>query len=246
MRSEVWQEYTKVMVKEGDPPVEQPKAKCNRCSRLIAADPNKHDTSPLWKHYTSCVKKHEANKSQTVLNSDESGSLISWKFNQDRLREALVKMLILDELPFRCVEREGFILFMKEAQPLFKIPSRHTIRENCVKMYLTQKMHLRNFFGLKGMGRVSLKTNSWIGCNNTNFICVTAHCIDSSWNLHKNIIGFSKINSHKCDDLVSAITAILHDWRLFCCTLDNAATNDYAIKEMTTRFIERNMLLAGG
>lgn len=108
---------------------------------------------------------------------------------------------------------------------------------------------MRNFFDLKGMGRVSLTTDSWTGCNNTNFICVTAHCIDSSWNLHKKIIGFSKINSHKGDDLASAITAILHDWRLkrlFCCTLDNAATNDYAIKEMTTRFVERNMLLADG
>lgn len=65
----------------------------------------------------------------------------------------------------------------------------------------------------------------------------------------KKIIGFSKINSHKGDDLASAITAILHDWRLkrlCCCTLDNAATNDYAIKEMTTRFVERNMLLADG
>ncbi|KAG6413428.1 hypothetical protein SASPL_126137 [Salvia splendens] len=101
VRSDVWQEYTKVMVKEGDLPVERPKAKCNRCSRRIAADPNKHGTSPLWKYYTSCVKKHEANKSQTVLNSDESGSMINWKFNQDRY--------------------------------------------DCVKMYLTRKMHLRIF-----------------------------------------------------------------------------------------------------
>ncbi|XP_047949292.1 zinc finger BED domain-containing protein RICESLEEPER 2-like [Salvia hispanica] len=164
----------------------------------------------MWKHYTSCVKRFEANKSQTVINPDESGSLVSWKFNQDRVREALVKMLILDELPLRCVEREGFILFMKEAQPLFKIPSRHAIREDIVKMYLTQKTYLRNFFGLKGLGR---------------------------------------IYSHKGDDLASAITTIVDDWglnRLFRCTLDNAVTNDHAIKGIMTRFVERNMLLAGG
>lgn len=44
VRSDVWLEYTRVLVREGDSPVERPKAKCNLCSRYIAVDPNKHDT----------------------------------------------------------------------------------------------------------------------------------------------------------------------------------------------------------
>ncbi|KAF2282980.1 hypothetical protein GH714_043142 [Hevea brasiliensis] len=41
------------------------------------------------------------------------GTLTSWKYDEDVVREALVQMIIIDELSFRFVDGEGFRRFMK-------------------------------------------------------------------------------------------------------------------------------------
>ncbi|KAG6401024.1 hypothetical protein SASPL_137869 [Salvia splendens] len=62
-------------------------------------------------------------------------------------------MIILDEQQFRCVEREGFRLFCRDMLPNFKIPSRYTIRSDCVKMFLEERELLKVVFSRLGMGR---------------------------------------------------------------------------------------------
>lgn len=162
----------------------------------------------MWKHHQSCLKKH-ATQGQTMLNQEGSGSLTTCRFNQEACRIALCKMIVLDEIPFRFVERDGFKQFMRAVCPQFKIPSRYTIRADCVKMFVEQKEHVKVFFRERGIGRVSITTNCWTSINNTNFIFVTAHCIDKDWKLHKKVINFSKVCSHKGKDLAKAVMAVL-------------------------------------
>ncbi|KAH0743221.1 hypothetical protein KY290_031214 [Solanum tuberosum] len=52
--------------------------------------------------------------------------VVSWKFEQEQYRRALCRMVIVDELPFKFVEKEGFRNFMKVVQPHLKISSRTT------------------------------------------------------------------------------------------------------------------------
>ena len=40
-----------------------------------------------------------------------------------KLRMALVRMIIVDELPFRFIEYGRFIDFMAEVEPRFEVPS---------------------------------------------------------------------------------------------------------------------------
>ncbi|KAG6437108.1 hypothetical protein SASPL_102018 [Salvia splendens] len=242
-RSDVWVEFDKVIVDSVQ------KGKCKRCDSLIAADSKLNGTSAMWKHHASCLKKHEAGKNQTTLSQDDSGALLSKQFSQERARLALCKMIILDEQPFRCVEREGLRLLCHELQPKFKIPSRYTIRSDCVKVFLEESEQLKVFFSRKCMGRVSITTDCWTGVNNTNFICVTAHCIDKEWRLHKKIISFFDNSSHKGDDLAEVLIKALTNWgieRLFCCIMDNTRSNDVAIRQMKSTFNARNMLVANG
>ncbi|CAN0914993.1 hypothetical protein LINGRAHAP2_LOCUS28870 [Linum grandiflorum] len=70
-------------------------------------------------------------------------------------------MIILDELPFMFVEKEGFNGVMKEACPMFKMPSRRTIREDCLKLFLDESDKLITYFASKCRGRVSLITDCW-------------------------------------------------------------------------------------
>ncbi|KAG6394884.1 hypothetical protein SASPL_145475 [Salvia splendens] len=75
------------------------------------------------------------------------------------------------------------------------------------------------------------------------------HCIDKEWRLHKKIISFFDISSHKGDDLAEVLIKALTNWgiqRLFCCTMDNARSNDVAIRQMKSTFNARNMLVANG
>ena len=46
---------------------------------------------------------------------------------------ALSRMIIVDELPFRFVEHDGFIYFMGVVEPKFLVP---TVTRDCIKLWL--------------------------------------------------------------------------------------------------------------
>ena len=57
---------------------------------------------------------------------DTQGSesnFVAWKFDQELCRQALTKMIIMDELPFMFVQREGFKNFCNVMQPRFRLIS---------------------------------------------------------------------------------------------------------------------------
>ncbi|KAM3305828.1 zinc finger BED domain-containing protein RICESLEEPER 2-like [Capsicum chacoense] len=74
-------------------------------------------------------------------------AIISWKFEQEQCRRALCRMVIVDELPFRFVEKEGFRNFMKVVQPHFKIPSHYTVTHDCFKLFDEEKQKLKSHRG---------------------------------------------------------------------------------------------------
>ena len=63
-------------------------------------------------------------------------------------------------------------------------------------------------------------------------MCITAHLIDDDWNLHKKIISFVPVTSHKGEYIAKALESCLLEWGLknvFSITLDNASANDTAV-----------------
>ncbi|CAN0899662.1 Putative AC transposase [Linum grandiflorum] len=144
-------------------------------------------------------------------------------------------MILLDELPFRFVEHEGFRRFMLCVCPMFKIPGRKTVREDCFRMFLESKVVLKEYFRTECRGRISLTTDAWTSLSNLNFMCVTAHFINNDWKLCKKIIGFMQITSHAGNDIGEALAKCLEDWgikNIMCIATDNASSNDTAISYM--------------
>jgi hypothetical protein len=206
-KSSVWEHFTKV--EGGDP--EDPKSKCNYCSKLFSCHPRRLGTSSMLSHIRNSCKKYpgrfgKLDKSQSMLSFDAKkegqvgegsvGNLVIAKYNVQKIREALAKMVIVDELPFRFVEGEGFHDFMKTVESRFKIPSRYIVMKDCLKIFISEKEKLRAIFLTTG-ARVCLTTDTWTSVQNLNYMCVTCHFIDSDWNLHKRIINFSLIPKHK-------------------------------------------------
>ncbi|CAN0826992.1 Zinc finger BED domain-containing protein RICESLEEPER 2 [Linum grandiflorum] len=239
-------------------------AECTICNKKLKADPKKNGTSSLNYHARQCLinlnetlqnKNGGKGGQQTTLSYNPSGGLSAsktWVFNQKVIQVALAEMIIIDELPFRFVEHDGFIRFMVVCCPQFKIPCRKTIRAECVRIYLHSKGRMKEFFADSCAGRVSITTDTWTSVQNFNYMCITAHYVGKDWKLHKKIINFTQITSHKGDDIGETIATCLEEWglkNLFTVTLDNASANDVAwkylkkkVKEWGTDFIDSKYL----
>ncbi|XP_042029816.1 zinc finger BED domain-containing protein RICESLEEPER 4-like [Salvia splendens] len=112
-RSEVWDHFTPFLDNN-----KKQRAKCVHCAKTLCGE-SKNDTSSLKAHLSKCNKISTTGPRQTqlVLQSGQSSSLSSWNFEQEEVRKALAYMIIVDELPFKFVEGEGFKYFCLKSCP---------------------------------------------------------------------------------------------------------------------------------
>ncbi|KAK2415525.1 zinc finger BED domain-containing protein RICESLEEPER [Trifolium repens] len=222
------------------------RAMCIYCKRAYAADGNTHGTSNLNRHFKICPKNpnrviDKAQKTIVLGKQVEGDNNVSFKlveFNQQECRLELAKMIIIDELPFKHVEGVGFKRFMSRAQPRLKIPSRVTIARDCMQLYKEEKVILRSLLSLNHQ-MVSLTTDTWTSIQNMNYMCVTGHFIDESWELQKKILGFGLIANHRGDTIGKTLEKCLKDWgitKVCTVTVDNASSNNVALS-----YLIRNM-----
>ena len=261
--SSVWEHFTKedlpLTPPESDPLVEAPppKCQCNYCGSEFLCDTKKHGTSHLWNHFKKVCElspwKLEDQKQKVLSFEQVKGgkegdtSLVALAYNKEVCRTALTEYVVLDELPFRHVEGEGFKRFVKALQPRFVIPSRMTVGRDIFKLFEEEKAKLKKV--LKNQ-RLSLTTDTWTSIQNMNYMVITAHWIDSSWAYQKRIICFSQVVDHKGETIGQEIDTCLYDWgisKLFTITVDNASSNDVAIRYLRRVFSEKqNGLILGG
>ncbi|CAN1787415.1 hypothetical protein LINPERHAP1_LOCUS17641 [Linum perenne] len=128
--------------------------------------------SSLTYHAKRCQNKLEeklrlakSDKNQETLSFQPSSSGLSssgpWVFNQRAILVALVEMIIIDELPFRFVEHDGFRRFIVVSCPSFRIPSMKTIRVECFNIFLHSKARLKEFLIESCVSRVSITKETW-------------------------------------------------------------------------------------
>jgi len=109
--------------------------------------------------------------------SQKMGTLGSWKYDEQAIREALSKFIILDELPFKLVEGIGFIYFMSIVCPRFGILSCWMVQRDCYELYWREKTNLKNLLKATCQ-RVCLTTDTWTSIQNINYMCLIVHWID--------------------------------------------------------------------
>ena len=85
-------------------------------------------TSTLWRHFEKCGKyPYNKDSKQQLLSfysmSQGQGSVSNWKFDQELCHKELDMMIIVDELSFNFVEKEGFKRFCNVLQPKFQLVS---------------------------------------------------------------------------------------------------------------------------
>ncbi|XP_050895477.1 zinc finger BED domain-containing protein RICESLEEPER 2-like [Lathyrus oleraceus] len=232
-RSWTWEHFTKI----------GSRAKCNWCDVTYAADSQRNDTSNLKHHLLHQCKKFPKESldptQQTLVlqqlkkeDGNGSGSVFTGvHFDAEACRKALARMIIVDELPFKFVEGEGFLHFMSVVQPKLSIPKRITIARDCWDLYTSEKHKLKSVLN-KSNQCVCLTTDCWTSVQNLSYLCLTAHFIDHDWKIHKRILNFCPIVNHKGVTIGKKIEKCLEEWligNVFTITVDNASSNDVAI-----------------
>ena len=149
-----WDHFEKVDIGEG-----HFKAVCNYYQKTYLADSKGHGTANLLNHTPICVKNlnRKTLKGQQTLafepkmDGEEGFQLVPTAFTVEASRKALAEMVIIDELPFRFVERYGFQRYATTLQPKLRIrdiPSRQTVARDVIGIYGVEREKLRG--GLEG------------------------------------------------------------------------------------------------
>jgi len=197
---QIWDHFAKHDV---DP--KTPRAECNYCEKNYACHTIVNGTSNTWSHLKVCKKfPFVVDRKQKVLvlepkigngelRDQNVRTLKAIGYNYDECRQALAKMVIIDELPFNFMEGQGFKLFARTMQPRFDIPCRFTMMRDCLKLYVEENDRLRTAF--RGQ-RLCLTTDTWTSIENINYMCLRAHWIDNKWNFHKRILNFSQVSNY--------------------------------------------------
>ena len=178
---------------------------------------------------------------------DESKSHV---FDKEACRKALTRLIIIDELPFSFVEKEGFQQYSRQLEPNFDLPSRRTLAGDVYKLFWDEKQKLKNFF-VSNKQRVCITTDVWTSIQNYYYMVITAHFIDSEWKLQKRILNFCTVPNHKGETIGKVIESCLLEWgieRIFTITVDNASSNELAInyvKKKLKNWSENGLVLDG-
>lgn len=181
---------------------------------------------------------------------DEVFNLGSSRFDQDRSRLDLARMIILHGYPLAMVEHVGFKVFVKNLQPLFDVVPNGTIELSCMDIYVKEKQKVYDMLS-KLQGRINLGVEMWSSPENPNYLCLTAHYVDDDWKLQKKILNFVTLDSFHTDDMLSeVIIKCLMDWdidiKLFAMTFDECSTNDDIVLRIKEQISENRPRLSNG
>ncbi|XP_039051009.1 zinc finger BED domain-containing protein RICESLEEPER 2-like [Hibiscus syriacus] len=159
-------------------------------------------------------------------------------------------MIIVHEYPLSMVEHHGFRKFVSGLQPLFKVPSRNTVKTDILKIYEFERQRTMKLLG-RNTSRVAITIDMWTANHQRKgFMAVTAHFIDDQWNLQSQIMRFIYVPCpHTTDVLAEMLYGYLCDWnldrKLSTLTVDNCTTNDSIIHKLLEKLPLRSLMLKG-
>jgi hypothetical protein len=99
-------------------------------------------------------------------------------------------MIILHEYPLSIVDHIGFRTYSEGLQPLFKVPSRNTIKNDIIMMFQNERGKIMGHLDKIG-SKIALTTDMWTASNQKKgFMVITAHYIDNDWHMQSRILRY--------------------------------------------------------
>ncbi|KZV48003.1 hypothetical protein F511_34019 [Dorcoceras hygrometricum] len=167
----------------------------------------------------------------------------TYHFNQDHARKELAHMITLHEYPLSMVDHVGFKRYSYALQPLFKVVSRNTIKNDIMKIFEYEKEKTMKLLD-SNASRIALTTDMWTSSNQKRgFMAITSHFIDVSWKLQSRLVRFIYVPCpHTAEVLANALVECLLDWnldrKLSTLIVDNYTINDAMIECILDKYLE--------
>ncbi|TYG45841.1 hypothetical protein ES288_D11G207500v1 [Gossypium darwinii] len=158
-------------------------------------------------------------------------------------------MIMVHELHFVFTEYELFTLLMKTTSPYYVRISRATVKADCWTCYEVEKKRLNGL--LKIVDRISITTDMWKSGQKIQYMVLTAHFVDSNWNLQKRVLNFVDVPPLYSGVFVyDALYKCLQDWgiegKVCSISMDNASYNDAAVRMLKDSLSFRKRLSLNG
>ncbi|XP_019455401.1 PREDICTED: zinc finger BED domain-containing protein RICESLEEPER 3-like isoform X11 [Lupinus angustifolius] len=170
-------------------------------------------------------------------------------FDQDHCRHEIARMIIMHDYPLHMVEHPGFVAFVQNLQPQFKMVTFNTIQGDCIATYLMEKQNLLKYFeGLPG--RVCLTLDTWTSSQSLGYVFITGHFVDNDWKLQRRTLNVVMEPYPDSDSALShSVAACLSDWglegRLFSVTC-NQTMNAVALENLRPLLSVKNPHILNG
>ncbi|KAL4572740.1 hypothetical protein LXL04_019523 [Taraxacum kok-saghyz] len=240
-----WVAFDTQWIREEDG-VEKKYAECLFCMKLLKADGTLNGTTGLNRHWRGCKANPENQQSDDDKQSKLSfkkdptgeGHVYTWKHDEVRIAKAILGIFTIGELPFKWLENEACIELVNALNGRVILPSRHTASRNVAQLYLDERSKLLKHLSNPNTA-VHSTTDTWTSpCQRKNYMVLTAHFIDDDWVMHKRVVNFREVDTHKGEDMVRELLVCIHEWgmkKVMSMTVDNAKSNDVAIKYLVKK-----------
>ncbi|CAA0808724.1 Zinc finger BED domain-containing protein DAYSLEEPER [Striga hermonthica] len=180
----------------------------------------------------------------------QSINLGSIKFDQDRCRLDLARMIMRHGYPLAMVDHVGFKIFVNNLQPMFEVNNNGSIELDCLTIYGKERQKVYEAI-YHFHGRISLAVDMWGSPEGSEYIGLTAYYIDEDWKLQKKVLNFISLDPSSTDDIISeAIIKSTTDWaidgKLFSMTFDDSSAYEVMVFKIKDWLSQNRPLLKSG
>ncbi|CAN1239791.1 Putative AC transposase [Linum grandiflorum] len=125
--------------------------------------------------------------------------MITNQFSSKVSRKKLCIMIVVHEYPLSIVDHLYFKRFCCSLNPLFKVPTRNTIKKDIVVLYGLEKSKMQKVID-QNKWRTVVTTDMWAATNRKRgYMVVTAHHIDNGWKLRNHLVMFGYLLAPHCN-----------------------------------------------
>jgi hypothetical protein len=186
--AECWKYFDKLDPVPGAPGADDvPRAKCKGCAKVFRAGGN-NGTTTLNRHWPKCDKAKSLDIGQVMI--DMQGKLKNLAIDKKVSREMCARAIVAHDLPYNFVEFQFIRYWLKYLNPDFTPITRNTTKADVASIHKREKENIKQELA-NIPTRISLTSDLWTASNTKGYICLTAHYVDSNWNLKSRILNFS-------------------------------------------------------
>ncbi|CAN0913920.1 Zinc finger BED domain-containing protein RICESLEEPER 1 [Linum grandiflorum] len=198
----------------------------------------------------------------------EPVNIVNYRFDQGQMKDELVtvaakgnldqrrsefdlaRMIMLHGYPLGMVEHTGFRVFVKNLQPLFELVTFEKLEADCKEIYVKERQKVYELLD-KLPGKISISADLWTAPDIGEYLCLTGHYVDESWQLKKKILNFMMIDPSRTEDMHSDdIMNCVKEWdidrKLFSMTVDSYSIADNVMLRIRDQLSQNRFLYCNG